>query len=94
MCVCVCVCVCVCAMITTKPMYSTVVVQTSCTHLSISANVRVVPCSTGAGETHLEDSCNFTCNTGFEMTGDNTDICQVHGDWSGIESPCKKEVSI
>ena len=68
-----------------------VVVQTSCTHLSILASGRIVPCNSGEGGMRTEDSCNFTCNTGFEMTGSDVGTCrEVSGNWSDNESPCKR----
>ena len=76
--------------------YFIVVVQTSCTHLSISASGRIVPCNSGESGMHrTEDSCNFTCNTGFEMTGNDAGTCrQVSGNWSDNESPCKRGMQL
>ena len=73
-----------------------IVIQTSCTHLSVSANGRIVPCNSGEdGMRHSEDSCNFTCNTGFEMTGSDAGTCrEVSGNWSDNESPCKRGMQL
>ena len=30
-----------------------------------------------------EDTCSFTCNTGYVLTGSDTRICQSNGSWSG-----------
>ena len=35
-----------------------------------------------------EDICNFTCNTGYELTGSYTRTCQSDGSWSGDEGIC------
>ena len=50
-----------------------------------------MPCNSDEGGMLTEDSCNFTCNTGFEMTSNDTGTCrQVSGNWSDNESPCKR----
>ena len=35
-----------------------------------------------------EDTCNFTCNTGYELTGSDTRTCQSNGNWSGSNVTC------
>ena len=35
-----------------------------------------------------EDTCNFTCNTGYELTGSPQRICQSDGSWSGSPVSC------
>ena len=37
-----------------------------------------------------EDTCSFTCNTGYELTGSDIRTCQSDGSWSGSESTCEK----
>ena len=37
-----------------------------------------------------DDTCSFTCNTGHELTGSDTRICQSDGRWSGTDSVCSK----
>ena len=37
-----------------------------------------------------EDTCNFTCNTGYELTGSDTRTCQSDGSWSGSEISCRE----
>ena len=37
-----------------------------------------------------EDTCSFTCNTGYELTGSDTRTCQSDGSWNGTNSACKK----
>ena len=36
------------------------------------------------------DTCNFTCNTGYELTGSDTRTCQSDGSWSGTDIICKR----
>ena len=48
-----------------------------------------VSCSLGDdGVTFYEDTCNFTCNTGYEPTGNDTKICQSDGSWNGTGMIC------
>ena len=35
-----------------------------------------------------EDTCSFTCNTGYELTGSDIRTCQSNGNWNGIEAIC------
>ena len=34
------------------------------------------------------DTCNFTCNTGYELIGSNQRTCQSDGRWSGSSVSC------
>ena len=36
------------------------------------------------------DTCSFTCNTGYELTGSDTRTCQSDGSWSGSDDVCRK----
>ena len=46
-------------------------------------------CSPGdAGVPSYEDTCNFTCNTGHELTGNPQRTCQSDGSWSGSLVSC------
>ena len=48
-------------------------------------------CSPGNdGVPTYEDTCNFTCNTGYELTGSDTRTCQSDGNWSGNETMCRR----
>ena len=35
-----------------------------------------------------EDTCSFTCNTGYELTGSPQRTCQSDGSWSGSPVSC------
>ena len=42
------------------------------------------------GVPSYEDTCSFTCNTGYELTGSDTRTCQSDGSWSGSDDVCRK----
>ena len=55
----------------------------------------MINCSLGDDGLHLyEDTCSFTCNTGYELTGIDTRTCQSDGSWSGGDVVCSKGTSI
>ena len=37
-----------------------------------------------------DDTCSFTCNIGYELTGSDTRTCQSDGSWSGSETMCRR----
>ena len=46
-------------------------------------------CSSGrAGVGYEGDTCSFTCNTGYELTGSSERTCQSNGSWSGSSVSC------
>ena len=54
-----------------------------------------INCSLGYdGVPSHEDTCSYTCNTGYEVTGSDTRICQDTGSWSGIQTTCTKSMFI
>ena len=49
----------------------------------------MISCSPGDdGVPSYEDTCSFTCNTGYNLTGSDTRTCQSDRSWSGIEANC------
>ena len=53
----------------------------------------MISCSLGDdGVPSYEDTCSFTCNTGYELTGSDTRTCQSDGSWSGSDVVCRRGV--
>ena len=54
-------------------------------------NNGMMTCSLGDDEVpSYEDTCSFTCNTGYELTGSDTTTCQSDGSWSGSDDVCRR----
>ena len=48
-------------------------------------------CSSGrVGVGYEGDTCSFTCNTGYELTGSDTRTCQNDESWSGTDAICTR----
>ena len=48
-----------------------------------------VSCTSGkVGVDYTGDTCSFTCNNGYELTGSGTRTCQNDGSWSGSDNFC------
>ena len=48
-------------------------------------------CSLGDdGVPSYKDSCSFTCNTGYKLSGSDTRTCQSDGRWNGSETMCSR----
>ena len=61
----------------------------TCTQLDHPTN-GMITCSAGDdGVLSYEDTCSFTCDTGYELSGSNTRSCQRDTSWSGIETECR-----
>ena len=37
-----------------------------------------------------EDTCDFTCNAGYNFVGSNIRTCQSDGSWNGTETFCRR----
>ena len=49
-----------------------------------------INCSLGDdGVPSFEDNCSFTCNTGYELTGNGATICQSDGNWTNNDAVCR-----
>jgi len=59
-----------------------------CRSISVLNN-GVVACSVGDDQVPTyKDTCSFTCNTGYELTGGDNRTCQSDGSWSGSKTIC------
>ena len=69
-----------------------VVLDIRCDILSTPSNGGM-SCSSGrVGVGYEGDTCSFTCNTGYELTGSDNRTCQSNGSWSGSEVLCKQGI--
>ena len=60
-----------------------------CDNLLIPSNGEITSCSSGRiGVGYEGDTCSFTCNTGYELTGSPQRTCQSDGSWSGSPVSC------
>ena len=60
----------------------------SCSSLT-DPNNGIISCSLGDdGVPSYEDTCSFTCNTDYDLTGSDTRTCQSDGNWSGSDAMC------
>jgi len=42
----------------------------------------------------FEDTCAFTCDDGFELSGSPTRTCQSDANWSGTQAMCVQGTGI
>ena len=69
------------------------VIDIQCDDLSSPANGEIMSCSSGrVGVGYDGDTCSFTCNTGYELTGSDTRACQGDGSWNGTDDVCKRGI--
>ena len=51
----------------------------------------MISCSLGVdGVPSTGDTCTFTCDTGYVLTGSSTRTCQSDGAWSGSDTMCTR----
>ena len=48
----------------------------------------MISCSLEDEVPSYEDTCNFTCNTGYELSGSEIITCQSDGSWSDDNAMC------
>jgi len=49
----------------------------------------MIACQLGVNEVaNPGETCTFTCDDGFTLTGSSTRTCQDDGTWSGTEPMC------
>ena len=59
--------------------------------LLTNPNNGVINCSLGDDRVpSYEDTCSFTCNTGYELIGSDARTCQSDGSWSGSDYVCRR----
>ena len=64
-----------------------------CNNLTTPSNGEITSCSSGSiGVGYEGDTCSFTCNTGYELTGSDTRTCQSDRSWSGTKTMCKNRI--
>ena len=69
-------------------------VDIRCNGLTSPANGRI-SCSSGRdGVGYERDTCGFTCNNGYVLTGNATRTCLSNGSWSGIDAICRRGMYI
>ena len=74
--------------------YFKIYVDIQCDNLSTPANGEITSCSSGrVGVGYEGDTCSFTCNTGYELTGSDTRTCQSNGSWSGSDDVCRRGIA-
>ena len=75
--------------------YHAALLDIRCEGLSTPANGEITLCSSGrVGVGYEGDTCSFTCNTGYELTGSDTRTCQSDGSWSDSDDVCRRGRSI
>ena len=67
-----------------------IILLVSCPPLTDPSNGTII-CSLGDDEvSSYEDTCSFTCDTGYELTSSETRTCQSNGSWSGSDAMCRR----
>ena len=66
------------------------ILDVQCDNLSVT-NGEIISCTFSEVGVHYKgDTCSFTCNTGYELTGSDTRTCQSDGSWSGSDDVCRR----
>ena len=72
------------------PYVYTYVHAVQCTELTDPINGMITCSLINSPSFSYEDTCSFTCNIGYELTGSNTRTCQSDGNWNGIDVTCSR----
>ena len=68
-----------------------IITDIRCNNLSTPTNGEIMSCSSRVlGVGYEGDTCSFTCNTGYELTGSDTRTCQSDESWSGSDDLCRR----
>ena len=60
-------------------------------HCPTPSNGEITSCTSGSiGVGNVGDTCSFTCNTGYELTGSDTRTCQSDGSWNSSGDVCRR----
>ena len=62
--------------------------DTQCDNLQTPDNGNAYCTSGKVGVGYTGDTCSFTCNIGYELTGSDTRTCQSDGSWNGSDNNC------
>ena len=63
----------------------------ACPSLIVPSN-GMISCLLGVdGVPSAADTCSYTCNTDYELTGSRNRICLNDGSWSGSAPTCRRE---
>ncbi|XP_065899217.1 uncharacterized protein [Dysidea avara] len=63
-------------------------IDIQCNNIATPSSGEITSCSSGS--MYEGDTCSFTCNTGYGLTGSDTRTCQSDGSWSGSETMCRR----
>ena len=75
--------------------YTCFLAEIQCDNLTTPSNGVIASCSSGSiGVGYDGDTCSFTCNTGYELTGSDTRTCLSNGNWSGSDDVCRRGTAI
>ena len=62
-----------------------------CPSLTAPSNGMISCMLGGDGVANLDDTCTFTCNNGYQLTGSGTRTCGNDESWSGNDAMCISE---
>ena len=78
-----------------KKLSDILAIDIRCDNLSAPTNGEIMSCSSGrVGVGYEGDTCSFTCNTGYELTGSDTRTCQSNGNWNGTDVTCRRGMGL